>query len=90
MNLKKISNKIESKEGKIKWSMEKLLKDEDSLIFCDTCKERLGIIYMIRFSIFKKKGEFYKVVCRKCKYINKRIKGNIGKKIDSDWNKYGF
>ncbi len=90
MSLKTISNKISSKEGKIKWSMEKLLKDTDSLIFCDKCKNRLGIIHMMRLALFRKKGMKYIVPCRKCKTINIRIKGELSKDIDKDWLEYGF
>lgn len=90
MSLKTINKKIASKEAKIQWSMEKLLKDKDSVIFCDNCKNRLGIFYMIRQSFFKKKGEKYLVPCRSCKTINLRIKGKLSSDIDKDWDEFGF
>ena len=89
MSLKKINKIIGSKEAKIKWSMEKLLRNDDSLIFCDKCKNRLGIITMIHFALGKKKGEPYTVVCKSCNHLNKRVKGDLCKNIDSDWDKYG-
>lgn len=89
MSLKKINKIIGSKEAKIKWSMENLLRNDDSTIFCDECKNRLGIITMVHFALGKKKGETYTVVCKSCNHLNKRVKGNLGKNIDSDWDKYG-
>lgn len=90
MSLKGINKKIASKEAKITWSMEKLLKDSNSTIFCDKCKKRLGILHMIRFSFRRKKGEKYLVPCRSCKTINIRFKGQLATDIDRDWSNYGF
>lgn len=90
MSLREINKKLGSKQAKIQWSMQYNLLNVDSPLFCDKCKARLGVLYMVRNSLFKKKGAVYLVVCRSCKHINSRVKGDMGKKIDSDWDKYGF
>lgn len=89
MSLKGINKKINDKEIKIRWSTEHLLRDSDSPLFCDKCHKRLGIIYMIRFSLFKKQGTKYIVKCRRCNHLNTRVKGQIGQDIDKDWRDYG-
>ena len=90
MSLKKISDKILSKQIKIRYSVENTFLNNDSPVFCDECNKRLGLITMVHFALGKKKGEIYLVVCKHCNYLNKRIKGEMSKKIDSDWDKYGF
>lgn len=89
MSLKKISSKLGEKERKIRYSVENTLLNDDGPLFCDKCKKRIGLITMVHFSLFKKKGMPYYVVCDNCHHVNKRIKGEHGKRIDSDWDKYG-
>ena len=90
MSLKKINNKITEKQVKIQYSMQDLLQNKDSAIFCDKCKERLGILRMIWIAKFLKKGTTYLVICKQCTHINKRIKGNVSDDIEKNWAKYGF
>ena len=91
MNLKKINEKISSKQNKVQWSVQNaMLNRDDSYLFCEKCKGRLGLISMVHYAMFKKKGEKYVVPCRHCNHKNIRVKGEFGKKIDADWDKYGF
>jgi len=90
MSLKKINNKLTEKQVKIQYSMQKLLQDKDSAIFCDYCNNRLGILRMIWIAKGIKKGNRYLVPCKVCKKINMRLKGEVNNKIENDWAKYGF
>jgi len=84
-----IIKKFDSKSIKIRWATENLLQNPDSPLFCDKCHNRLGIFYMLRCSLFKKKDASYLVICRNCHYINQRVKGKINKDIDRIWDEYG-
>ena len=77
------------KQNKIQYSVQNAMMNTDSPLFCENCKKRLGLITMLHFAMGKKKGEPYKVVCKHCNHVNIRIKGEIGKKFDRDWEKYG-
>ena len=90
MNLNKINNKITSKQVKIQYSMQRLLQDNNSSIFCDKCKNRLGILRMIWICKGIKQGTKYIVPCKKCKHINTRIKGEVSNKIEEEWEKQNF
>ena len=89
MSLKIINEKITNKQNKIQWSMQNFMLNKSSHLFCDKCKERLGILRMVWMAKSVKKGVKYYIVCPKCHYLNGRIKGELAKKIDSDWDKYG-
>jgi len=84
MNLKKISNKIGEKERKIQHSIYNLNFNPDSPLFCNHCKKKIGIIRMLKKSIWVKKGSEYVVKCRFCNNLNIRIKGDIEKIIDEN------
>lgn len=90
MSLKEINKKFGSKEAKIRFSVRNLNINPDSPLFCDNCKKKLGLIHMLRQSIKVKPGVKYIVTCKKCKTLNSRVKGEIGKQIDKTWDKYGF
>lgn len=89
MSLKRISSKLDEKQRKIIHSTQKLMMNKDSPLFCDKCSNRLGIVRMLKQSLFKKKGQIYLVVCKECLTINERIKGDISQNIDRDWAEYG-
>lgn len=89
MSLKTTSNKIDEKQRKIIHSTQKLMMNNDSPLFCDKCKSRLGILRMLKSAFFKKKGEKYLISCKSCLTINVRVKGDIAKNIDKDWAEYG-
>ena len=89
MSLKKINEKLNEKQRKIIHSTNKLMMNNDGPLFCDKCNNRLGIIRMLRQSIFKKKGSNYLVTCKNCYTINIRVKGDIGENIDREWREYG-
>ena len=78
----KVLDKIGDKETKIKSSVHYLYYDTNSPIMCDNCHKPLGLCNMLRQSIKVKKGKKYIVVCKRCKTINTRIKGDAGLKLD--------
>jgi len=55
-------------------------------IHCDECENLLGIWRMVRHALFKRKGSTYFVPCKKCKHVNNRVKGEIGKHLDGRWD----
>jgi RNase P subunit RPR2 len=89
MSLKKISERLDEKQRKIYISTQNILQNKDSALFCDECKNRLGIFRMLRYAFKKKKHESYYVLCKKCNFVNVRVKGEIGKNIDDFWSKHG-
>jgi hypothetical protein len=62
-----------------------LRMDPDSALHCDGCKDFLGIWHSVRYAMFKKKGSEYYVPCKKCGGLNKRVKGELGRKLDERW-----
>jgi RNase P subunit RPR2 len=62
-----------------------LRMDPDSALHCDGCKDFLGIMHCARYALFKRKGGVYYVPCKKCGGLNKRIKGELGAKLDGRW-----
>jgi hypothetical protein len=85
-----IIKKIDNKGIKVRYSLENLMLNPDSPLLCDKCSSRLGILNMVFKAFFKKRGVKYIVVCKNCKTNNVRVKGEIGKDIDQNWDKYGF
>lgn len=62
-----------------------LRNDPDSPLRCDGCHEFLGIMHCARYAIFKRKGSVYYVPCKSCNGMNKRVKGELGRKLDERW-----
>lgn len=62
-----------------------MLDKKDSVIFCDKCQERLGILHTLRYALFKKQGITYHVKCKICKFQNPRIKGQYKKNVTEKW-----
>lgn len=89
MSLRKITEKIDEKNRKIQFSLDNALKNDDSMLFCDNCKARLGITKMIFSAMKVKQGQEYYVFCKCCGHTNKRIKGELGSKFDKDWDCFG-
>lgn len=85
-----ISNKFDGKLAKVRYSTENAMFNPNSLLHCDKCHKKLGLLHMLRRSILVKKGYEYIVICKYCNKTNIRVKGEIGKQFDSDWDKYGF
>lgn len=90
MSLKEINKKLGSKEAKIKYSMYNLNFNPNSPLFCNHCKKKLGLIRMLKKSTRVKPGSEYIVKCKHCNNLNSRIRGEIGKNIDTNWEKNGF
>ena len=85
-----ITKKIDSKTAKMQYSIQNNLFNTNSLLFCDKCRVKLGLLRMLRKSIFTKKGSEYIVKCKYCGKENIRVKGQIGKEIDKEWEKIGY
>lgn len=91
MSLRKINRYMNEKQRKIQFSTQMaLMNPEESVLFCDKCNKRLGLLRLVRFAWGKQKGEEYLIICRSCLHLNKRIKGYAGDKIEEDWRKYGI
>jgi len=52
---------------------------------CSKCKEFLGIWHCVRSALFKKRGCEYMIICKRCGYGNKRVKGALSKELDKNW-----
>lgn len=57
----------------------------DNPLHCDKCHEFLGIWHSVRYAMFKKRGCPYNVPCTNCGHLNRRVKGELGKKLDERW-----
>lgn len=90
MSLREINKKLGSKEAKIRYSMYNLNFNPNSPLFCTYCKKKLGLIRMLKKSIWVKPGSEYVVKCKYCNNLNIRIKGKIGEDIDKNWDRDGF
>ncbi|PNX49474.1 MAG: hypothetical protein BV457_01565 [Thermoplasmata archaeon M9B1D] len=86
----KITKKIDSKTAKMQFSIQNNLFNTESPLFCSKCHIKLGLLRMLRRSIFTKKGSEYVVKCKSCGSANKRIKGQMGEKINQEWEKTGY
>lgn len=86
----KITKKLDSKTAKMTYSIQNNLFNPASKLFCDKCHIKLGLLHILRTSVFTKKGREYVVKCKYCGKKNKRIKGQIGEEIDRSWEKVGY
>lgn len=73
---------------KVAFDMSNLYLDPHSVLHCSKCKDRLGVLHIIRYSIFKKKGTPYNVPCKSCGHLNKRIKGEYKQDVDEFWKDF--
>jgi len=56
-----------------------------SALHCEQCHMRMGILHILRRSLFKKPGALYIVVCKACKHENLRYKGAYKKELEDHW-----
>ena len=70
---------------KVAFDMSNLYLNPDSVLHCDQCKERLGVLHTLRSALFKKPGTSYIVVCKSCRHPNVRIKGQYKKQMEEQW-----
>ena len=54
-------------------------------IRCDKCKDKLGLLHMLRYSIRTRKGSIYVVDCKSCGYLNERTKGGLADEFNKRW-----
>ena len=45
-------------------------EDKDNIIRCSKCGSHLGLWRMIFHAMQVERGEIYKVVCKRCKFVN--------------------
>lgn len=57
----------------------------DEYFCCDSCGYRLNRLKMLKKTLFKKKGDEYRIICPDCKFINKRHRGDLGDKLRKEW-----
>jgi len=62
-----------------------LMLNKDSIMFCDKCKERLGVLHTLRYALFKKQGTTYYVTCKICRFQNPRVKGQYKQDVTDKW-----
>lgn len=67
--------------------MHDLYINPGSVLHCDKCKERLGVLHTLRNALFKKPGVSYIVVCKRCKHPNVRTKGAYKQQVEGQWKK---
>jgi RNase P subunit RPR2 len=65
--------------------MSNLYLNPDSVLHCDHCKNRLGVLHTLRYALFKKPGTHYFVICKDCKHPNERIKGYYKQQMEQQW-----
>ena len=62
-----------------------LYLNPDSHLKCDKCKNMLGFLRVLRKALFKKPNQIYVIRCKKCGYLNTRIKGKYKEEINNRW-----
>lgn len=62
-----------------------LYSSSESPLKCDGCGAHLGLWRMVYHALFKKRGTPYYVICKKCRKVNRRVKGEAGKQLDERW-----
>jgi hypothetical protein len=67
--------------------MQDLYLNPSSVLHCDECHERLGVLHTLRSALFKPQGASYKVTCKHCKHLNIRIKGAYKQQVNTQWEK---
>lgn len=65
--------------------MATLYLSSDSVLHCDQCHERLGVLHILRYALFKKQGAAYIVPCKSCRHRNPRTKGAYKQQVDAQW-----
>lgn len=85
MNKKKTN--ISAKQ-KIAFDFSNLMLDRSSVIYCDKCKEKLGVLRTLRCALFKKQGSIYHVPCKACGYFNERKKGSYKQDVNKYWKEF--
>jgi hypothetical protein len=78
--------KIFDYRTKVSNDMANLYLNPDSALHCEQCHERMGIMRILRRSLFKKPGVLYIVVCKACGHENVRYKGAYKKEIEEHWS----
>jgi len=68
--------------------MSNLYLDTSSILHCDVCHERLGVLHTLRYALFKKKGSTYWVPCKSCKHRNPRMKGAYKQQTEETWKNF--
>lgn len=81
----KADNKIGYSQ-RVAWDMSNLYLNKDSVLHCDECDMRLGVLHTLRSALFKKQGVSYIVVCKNCKHPNIRIKGEYRNMVEKQWS----
>jgi len=84
-NTESISDKKIPLTMRLKGDVPYLFSTTDNLMHCRECEARLSFWRMIFHAVGKKKGDAYKVPCRKCGYINSIVKGQMGEELDKRW-----
>lgn len=56
-----------------------------SVLHCEGCQLRLGVLHTLRHALFKKPGTHYFVPCKRCGHVNERIKGAYKQEVDQRW-----
>jgi hypothetical protein len=62
-----------------------LYQNPESPLHCDQCKASLGVMHILRYSLFKKMGVVYHVPCKSCKHRNPRTKGAYKSTVEQQW-----
>lgn len=65
--------------------MANLYLNPDSVLHCDHCHERLGVLHTLRYALFKQPGVHYFVVCKSCGHLSERIKGYYKQQAEQQW-----
>jgi RNase P subunit RPR2 len=68
--------------------MSDLYLNQASILHCDKCRERLGVLHTLRYALFKKPGMVYYVICKACHHQNQRIKGEYKQKTEEAWKHF--
>lgn len=58
----------------------------NSPLHCGECKQRLGVLHVLRYALFKDQGTHYFVPCKRCGHVNERVKGALKHDIDERWS----
>lgn len=83
-----VKEKKPSYSQKVAWDMSNLYLDTSSVLHCDFCHERFGVLHMLRYALFKKKGSTYYVFCKSCHQNSPRVKGAYKEQTEEMWENF--
>lgn len=73
---------------KIAYDLSNLYLNPESILHCEKCKNRLGVLHTLRYALFRKQGASYFVPCKTCGCLNRRVKGAYKQQVNQQWKDF--